>query len=122
MDFEEAFRKVVALEGGFTLHRNPGETAETYAGIYRKAFPQWEGWRYVDRGEKPPTELVRKFYYENFYKFWEDKIQDERLRFLAFEFSVNAGIERAVKILQQVLGVVQDGIWGPKTGLTRGGR
>ncbi len=112
--FEEHFQRVVQLEGGFILHKNPKEKEMTYAGIYRSAYPNWEGWHYIDRGEIPPTELVRRFYYENFYKALEP-IEDDEIRFSIFEFAVNAGFRKVIKIAQAVLGVTIDGILGPKT-------
>jgi len=112
--FKDALAKVLELEGGLKLHRNPTEDAETYAGIYRKAHPEWEGWIYIDRGELPPFELVEKFYYDNFYKPLE-KVESEKIRDLLFEAAVNMGIRQAVKLAQRVLGVKADGILGPIT-------
>ena len=54
MTFEKALEKVLQLEGGLKLHKNPTENFETYAVIYRKAHPNWEGWKYLDRGLEPP--------------------------------------------------------------------
>ena len=71
-DFEKSFLKVIELEGGFALHQNQTESQVTYAGIYRKAHPKWEGWEYIDKKETPPTSLVRTFYYEKFYKPFRD--------------------------------------------------
>ncbi len=114
MAFKEALQKVLRFEGGLKLHKNPTEALETYAGIYRKAHPEWEGWKWIDRGEKPPFELVEKFYYENFYKPFE-KIESEKIKDLLFETSVNLGVRQTVKLLQKVLGVKTDGKLGPKT-------
>lgn len=113
MNFEEAFRKVIALEGGFKLHKNPTEDAVTYAGIYRKMHPTWEGWSYIDRGETPPTELVRNFYKTNFWDIFEGISEDKR--YILYEFSINAGQKKAIKIAQIVANTVPDGIIGPKT-------
>lgn len=113
-DFERHFQRVIQLEGGFTLHRNPTEVAETYAGIYRKVFPNWKGWQYVDRDKTPPTELVREHYYEEFYKVLEG-IQSGKIRFIIFEFAVNAGLKKSIKIAQVVAGVIADGVLGPKS-------
>ncbi len=113
-EFEEHFQKVIDLEGGFKLERNPTESADTYAGIYRNAHPDWQGWKYIDRGETPPTELVRKFYYDHYYRPLE-AIANPEIRFATFEFGVNAGLKEAVKIAQTVAGTSPDGIIGPKT-------
>jgi len=102
------------FEGGLKLHRNPGETADTYAGIYRKAHPEWPGWKYIDRGEEPPFSLVEEFYYENYWKPFE-KVKDDRVKALLFETAVNVGVRQATKLAQKVLGVKVDGIFGPKT-------
>jgi len=112
--FKEALEKVLQLEGGLRLYRNPTEQAETYAGIYRKAHPDWVGWNYVDRGQNPPFGLIEKFYYENFYKHFE-KIKSEKIRDLLFETAVNLGIKQTVKLIQRTLGLTADGILGPKT-------
>lgn len=113
MDFETAFRKVIVLEGGFVLHKNKTEDAETYAGIYRKAHPNWKGWAYIDRGISPPTSEVRNFYKK---EFW-DKIDlpDSEAKYIIFEYGVNAGLSKAIKIAQAVVGEVVDGVIGNKT-------
>lgn len=110
--FEKAFVKVIELEGGFTLHKNKTEQAVTYAGIYKKAHPSWEGWEYIDKNQTPPTHLVREFYYENFYKDFEEL--EPNIAYILFESSVNMGAT-AIKLAQRTLGVVDDGVFGPKT-------
>lgn len=114
MAFREALQKVLQLEGGLKLHRNPTENAETYAGIYRKAHPDWQGWSYIDQGKEPPFELIESFYYDNFYKPFE-KVKDEKIRDLLFETAVNLGIKQTIKLAQRILGLTTDGILGPKT-------
>ncbi len=113
-EFREAFDRLMNLEGGFVLHRNPTEKADTYAGIYRKAHPTWDGWDYLDRGEEPPRTLVEKFYYDNFYRPLLG-INSLSIRFAIFEFAVNAGLSTAIKLAQKVCRVKEDGIIGPKT-------
>jgi len=114
MTFEELLKKTLKLEGGLKVHKNPTEPAITYAGIYRKAHPEWEGWKYIDRGETPPFELIKNFYYENFYKPLEP-IESSAIRAAIFDMAVNAGLRTAIKLAQRVVGVTPDGIVGPKT-------
>jgi len=114
MTFREALQKVLQLEGGLTLHKNPTENTETYAGIYKEANPEWEGWKWIDRGETPPFELVEKFYYENYYKPFDVEI-DEKIKNFLFETAVNMGVRQTVKLTQKVLGLKPDGILGPQT-------
>ena len=114
MNFEKALEKVLEFEGGLRLHKNPTENFETYAGIYRKAHPNWEGWKYIDKGLEPPFELVKNFYYENYWKPFEG-VKDERIKALLFETAVNLGVRQTVKLAQRVLNVKVDGILGSKT-------
>jgi len=114
MSFDEILKQVLKFEGGLKLHKNPTEDMETYAGIYRKAHPEWEGWKWIDRGERPPFDLVKQFYYENYYKPFEN-IENDKVRALLFETAVNLGVRQAVKIAQRLLGLSTDGIIGPKT-------
>ncbi len=114
MNFEKALEKVLELEGGLKLHKNPTEEFETYAGIYRKAHPNWKGWEYLDKGLEPPFELVKNFYYENYWKPFKE-VKDESVKALLFETAVNLGVRQTVKLAQKVLGVTVDGILGAKT-------
>lgn len=114
MTLEESLEKVLELEGGLKLHRNPSESTETYAGIYRKAHPDWDGWKYIDRRQEPPFQLVKDFYYQNYWKYFEN-IKTDRIKALLFETSVNLGVRGAVRLAQKVLNVKADGILGPKT-------
>lgn len=111
--FDKAFKFVMDLEGGYVLHKNPTEKTSTYAGIYRAAHPKWDGWIYIDEGENPPIDLVKSFYRE---EFWDKfNIDDDRVKTMLFEYGVNAGVGKAIKILQECVGAKVDGDLGPKT-------
>lgn len=111
--FEKVFDLVMDLEGGLVLHTNPTESAETYAGIYKAAHPKWIGWVYLDEGETPPKQFVVDFYKE---EFWDKiSLDDSMIKALVFEYGVNAGISKAIKLLQTVVGAKVDGDIGPKT-------
>ena len=48
-DFNLAFEKMIADEGGYVLHTIPGDTGGmTYAGIARNKNPNWPGWNLID--------------------------------------------------------------------------
>lgn len=120
MSFEKAFSATMAREGGYVLHTVEGYTGGmTYAGIARNKNPDWPGWKHVDRGDVPPTEMVRKFYYTG---YWVP-IRGDELRYdiaaSIFDFAVNSSAPgrpvTAVKLAQQVAGVEPDGVIGPKS-------
>ncbi len=110
--FLKAFDMLLVLEGGLVLHQNKTENDLTYAGIYRYSHPKWKGWEYIDKNLTPPLKLVQEFYYEKYYKKYEDL--DEMLAFLLFECEVNTG-STSIKLAQKILHVKQDGIYGKIT-------
>ena len=60
-------------------------------------------------------ERVARFYK---HKYWDPVKADnlpDGIDYLVFDFAVNAGPGRAIKILQSVVGVPEDGLIGPKT-------
>jgi lysozyme family protein len=103
-------------EGGYKLHTVPGDRGGmTYAGVARKFHPDWPGWRYIDEGATPPTDLVREFYRREFWSRLNCDAMPERIAASIFDFGVNAGTRTAAKLAQAVAGVESDGVIGRKT-------
>jgi lysozyme family protein len=116
-DFLLAFEKAILAEGGYKLHNVAGDTGGlTYAGIARNKNPQWPGWAWVDRGDTPPSEMVRQFYREG---WWQplrgDEIADQDVAYTLYSFATNGGLGTAVRLAQLVVGTTPDGTMGPKT-------
>lgn len=113
-DFLKAYEEMIVNEGGYVLHKNAGESAATYAGIYRKANPHWEGWTHIDRGETPPAQMVRDFYRTS---YWDpvagDAIKPQNVAETIFNFGVNTHPITASKLAQIVIGATPDGKLGP---------
>lgn len=116
-EFLPAFDRMLANEGGFKLTDIKGDKGgQTYSGIARTRWPNWQGWSFVDRGEVPPTSLVREFYRVNFWdKVRGDDLEHQGTAESLFDFAVNAGASTAIKLAQIVGGVAADGQVGPKT-------
>ena len=116
--FELAFEKMIENEGGYKLHKVEGDKGGlTYAGISQVYNPTWEGWKNIDnKSENELTPMVKTFY-NNI--FWNpingEKINSQKIANSLFDFAVNAGVRNAVKILQRIIGVKDDGIVGPIT-------
>lgn len=136
-EFNLIFKKVIlGHEGGYSNDPDdPG--AETYRGISRKHYPDWEGWEVVDEykmvdaldkldNDSRLQESVKQFYYDNYwlplklYEFPDD------IAYKLFDIAVNMGKTQAGKLLQRALNVLNrnrkiyddltvDGIIGPKT-------
>ena len=82
--FEEAFPEMIKHEGGYA--NVVGDSGgETYKGVSRNNFPNWEGWKIIDelknKGIKTASrinsalanddimlDMVKRFYFIN---FWE---------------------------------------------------
>jgi len=123
-NFFIAYRKVLAKEGGYANHPSD-KGGETYKGIARNYHPTWQGWDIVD-AMKPlhNNQIIQDVRLDNlvktFYKlkFWDklllDEMSSQDFANFFFDFYVNAG-NTAVKILQRILGVRADGVYGPKT-------
>ena len=118
--FEPAFDKMLANEGGYKLVNVQGDSGgETYAGIARNYHNTWSGWSYIDSNDlsNPQLqELVKTFYKSN---FWDtvsgDQINSNQIADSIFDFAVNAGVSTSAKIAQGIVGAGMDGKIGPIT-------
>jgi len=139
--FSEAVQHILDAEGGYVNHPKD-KGGETYKGIARKFWPDWEGWRKVDRlsrgfrKTKFPQNLeddavlqtlVQDFYRVNFWNAVEgDRVNkiSRKIALELFDTAVNQGRRSAVKYLQQAIincsyglgiNIKADGVIGDKT-------
>jgi len=119
-DFNPAFDKMIADEGGYVLHNVAGDTGGmTYAGIARNKNPNWGGWNLIDHNEINNallTSFVRAFYKT---EFWDrlrgDEVTNQVVAESVFNFGVNTGLSVAVKLAQLIVGATPDGAVGNVT-------
>lgn len=122
-NFEKSLTLVLKHEGGFTTderdrgNRLPnGRKGSTMMGVTQANWENyigrqvtWDEMRNLTRNDVAPFYKTR---------YW-DVVKGDELPFgvdyLAFDFAVNAGPGRSIRFLQTALGVVSDGIIGPKT-------
>ena len=114
-DFLESLAIVLRHEGEYA--NDPLDFGgETFRGISRKFHPDWPGWKLIDAGQREGPELdklVSDFYRAEFWKF--DGVADQELANKLMDQAVNRGLGSAVKLLQHVLGLTEDGVFGPQT-------
>ena len=79
----------------------------------------WETWvrRTVDEAEMRSLtpEMVAPLYKAQYWDACKCDSLPVGIDYVVFDFAVNAGVSRAVKTLQSALGVLVDGVIGPKT-------
>jgi len=124
MDYLIFLRISLKNEGGYV--KDPDDNGwETYRGISRRNHPGCIIWKYLD--DRNPTKgeiyedlegIVEQFYFGNYYSriAGKDLINIHPLLALhVFDFAVNAGVGKAIRTLQKIAKVQQDGIIGPIT-------
>jgi lysozyme family protein len=112
-NFEECLDLVLKSEGGWVNHKDdPG--GETNLGVTKAV---WE--EYVGHAVKTMKNLTKDDVapmYE--LKYWRPcycEVLPRGLDFVVFSMGVNAGTGRSIKLLQQSIGCVPDGVIGPTT-------
>ncbi|KAF0227838.1 MAG: hypothetical protein FD175_2544 [Beijerinckiaceae bacterium] len=115
VSFEPALTCVLRHEGGYSDHPNdPG--GATMMGITQKTLSDWRG-QGVTKAEvralaRPEVAAIYRA------RYWNAVRADDLpagLDLAVFDFAVNSGPLRAIRMLQRVLGVVVDGLIGPIT-------
>ena len=116
-NFAIAYERMISNEGGYKLTNVANDRGgQTYAGISRNRWPDWAGWKDIDQGLTPASELVRAFYKQNFwFPIHGDHIDAQAIASNLFDFAVNAGPKTAIKLAQIVVGVTPDGAIGPRS-------
>lgn len=119
MNFDKAFELTIGHEGGFTQNpKDPGNWTGGKVGVGIN-----KGTKYGIAANSYPNEDIKNITIERakqIYKrdYWDKAKCDQLpngLRFHVFDVSVNSGVSRSIKTLQQALGVSSDGIIGNQT-------
>ncbi|MBU1176164.1 MAG: hypothetical protein KKH72_12240 [Alphaproteobacteria bacterium] len=118
-NFEACLAVVLAHEGGYADHPDdPG--GATNRGITRRTLAEWRGvspWWALDKSAVKALGLeeTRAIYRA---RYWDTVAGDDLpmgVDLAVFDFAVNSGPARAVRLLQAELGIAEDGIAGPVT-------
>lgn len=115
-DFYKALHEVLLHEGKYVNDKSdPG--GETYCGVARKMWPNWEGWAIVDsyrssklfpsildRDDKL-QKLIETFYRNNFWMAVDGTvIENQDVAECIFDFAVNAGCGTAKSLANLACG------------------
>lgn len=118
-----AFDKLIGFEG-FYSNDPKDRGGETWKGISRNNFPNWEGWKIIDRlkaitdrtqlskvlsANNELLNLVRSFYYQVFWMALSlDKIRVYEIAEEIFDTAVNQGAKTAARYFQQALNLLNN--------------
>ena len=115
-NFERVQPWILAHEGGFVDHpKDPG--GATNQGITQATYDAWRGLNGLQRQSVrrlSPTE--REAIYRT--QYWDKVMGDELpagVDYAVYDFAVNSGPSRAVKAVQRLVGVAEDGVMGVRT-------
>ena len=114
-DYQECLDKVLKSEGGFVNNpKDPG--GMTNLGVTKAVWEEFVGHPVSEADMKALTpEKVAPMYEQKYWRPCYGEVLPRGLDFLVFSMGVNAGAGRSVKLLQQSLGCMADGIIGPAT-------
>jgi lysozyme family protein len=115
-DFANFLKKLLKLEGGYVNHPND-KGGCTNKGITIETFRNFYGENLTCSDLKNITdEQVEAIYKDSYWDpCWGDKIQCPKIAQLIADWAVNSGVKTAIKGVQKIVGVTNDGIMGPMT-------
>lgn len=110
-NFDTAFDRVIGHEGGYVNHPNdPG--GETMWGV-TIAVARASG--YTGPMRDLPRDTAKAIYRDQYWNKVKADGMQFAVAFQVFDAAVNHGTGQAAKFLQRAVGVVDDGVIGPKT-------
>lgn len=104
---EQIIDGIIEREGGYN-NRPEDKGGPTIYGIAKRYHP--EAWKNGPPSKDVAREIYRERYVAPFMGILDPHVQEQLV-----DIGVNSGPPMAVKLLQKVLGVKDDGILGPKT-------
>ncbi len=114
-NFRDCLELVLKHEGGYVDHpKDPG--GRTNLGVTQRVWEEWVKHPVTEKDMRELTPALVAPMYEM--KYWRTSYCEKLPRgldLLVFSMAVNAGSGRSVKLLQDAIGVVADGVIGPRT-------
>jgi lysozyme family protein len=114
-NFKDCLDLVLKHEGGYIDHpKDPG--GRTNLGVTQRVWEEWIGHPATEKDMRELTPAIVAPMYEM--RYWRTSYCEKLPRgldLLVFSMAVNAGAGRSVKLLQDAIGVVADGVIGPNT-------
>lgn len=115
MDFAKMLSALLAHEGGYVNHpKDPGGI--TNLGVTKRVWEDWTGCSCDAAAMKALTPAkVAPLYRARYWNLLRCDELPPALARCVFDFGVNAGVNRAARYLQRMVGAAEDGSIGPAT-------
>lgn len=118
--FENHIEPLIRKEGGYRLinvkHDRGGQT---YAGISRRANPNWAGWSLIDKGERDVKVLAPLAHNRYRDSYWRpiqgDHLLNDEIAEVLFSSAVLSGPRTAIRLAQIACDIQVDGVIGPQS-------
>jgi lysozyme family protein len=117
--FEKAYDITMSHEGGYV--NDPDDAGgETYCGVSRKNFPNWQGWEYIDQVKRTRDiktnevlnhdtlkAMVKLFYKAEFWDYHNlDSFEFQEIANEIFDTGINMGRVIGARFLQKALNLL----------------
>ena len=114
-NFKECLALVLKSEGGY-INDSRDSGGMTNLGVTKRVWEEYTGHGADEKEMRSLTpEKVAPLYEQKYWRPCYGEVLPRGLDFVVFSMGVNAGPGRSVKLLQQSLGCVPDGVIGPRT-------
>lgn len=113
--FDECYKIVRELEGGYADEKHDKGGPTNY-GVTQETYNDWlEAGGESVRSVKEITECEVKDIYMEYWRDAKCSYIPNPVDLLVFDCAINSGAKRAIKLLQNCLGVDSDGLFGKQT-------
>src|SRR5436190_507025 len=113
--YDEALRRVLVHEGGYSNHPSDPGGPTNWGITIHDARAYWKTAATAADVRSMPVEVAKDIYRS---KYWDAMRCDDLpagVDYAVFDYGVNSGIGRAVRVLQRLVGTDVDGEIGPNT-------
>ena len=106
--FLKCIQVLLSLEGGYS-NKKPDAGGETNFGLSKRQYPD------INMKTLTRDRAIEIYYSDYWIPMNIERLMDDELVLLLFCFGVNAGIRTAIRVLQKLIGVDEDGFIGSET-------
>lgn len=111
-EFKKAYAKTMTFQPDKKLRFDNGNTS--YAGIQLAKTPGWEGWKYTERGDKVPEEVVENYFYLDIWlPLWCHQIDCQEVAWAIFDYAVTSCNLEAIRLAQTISTDTVTGVMSP---------